>query len=74
MPTQPLYSTPIYSALCGSNVEKIQSEIREYLRGEKFRYSDIWGETHLLSDPTFESNAIESLPVSYTHLTLPTKA
>ena len=61
---EPLFPTLVYGADCISNFEKIQSEIKENLRGEKFRYSDYWGETHLLSDPTFESNPIvDSLPL-----------
>ena len=63
MPTQQLYSTPIYSEAPIKNFEKIQTEIREYLRGEKFRYVPRWGKTHLLSDPSFRSNPIESLPL-----------
>ena len=63
MPTQSLYSTPLYSEAPIKNFEKIQTEIREYLRGEKFRYVPRWGKTHLLSDPSFRSNPIESLPL-----------
>ena len=64
MPTQQLYSTPIYSEVPIKNFEKIQREIREHLREEKFNYVGRWGKTHLLSDPTFRSNPLKkSLPL-----------
>ena len=64
MPTQQLYSTPIYSEAPIKNFEKIQTEIKENLREKKFNYHNNWGKTHSLSDPTFKSNPIEeSLPL-----------
>jgi len=57
---QPVFPTPVYNnKIRGSVFDEVQEEIGNSLSKVDFKFNDNFGETHLLSDPTFLENYIE---------------
>tara|TARA_B100001250_G_scaffold388261_1_gene386372 strand:+ start:156 stop:740 length:585 start_codon:yes stop_codon:yes gene_type:complete len=57
---QPVFPTPVYdNKIRGSVFDKVQEEIGDSLSKVDFRFNDSFGDTHFLSDPTFQENYIE---------------
>ena len=52
------FSTPIYSESI-NNFDNIQKEFYDVLGKVKFNYKEEWGNTHYLSDPSFNENIFE---------------
>lgn len=54
------FPTPVYTnKIRGSFFDEVQEEIGNSLSKVDFKFNDNFGETHLLSDPTFLENYIE---------------
>ena len=57
---KPVFPTPVYNnKIRGSVFDKVQEEIGDSLSKVDFRFNDSFGDTHFLSDPTFQENYIE---------------